>query len=199
LLGGSAQAPVVLDRQRVELSDPADPQTRQPYHAGTGTAEEDPTVIAHLSAIVEQFGLESLTRLVTAYRNAGHAPSQAAVVMGSQTNPLKLANLHMRAHAYEGQLFAAVLAQGLRRVGLEVRTIPERDLMARATAVLHRTAQDLRAVTTTRGARWAPPGAPTRRRPHWARGWYWPVRQRPPPRSNYRMKLTRLGHRFSQG
>ena len=34
LLGGLADAPRVLDTRRIDLSDPAVPESRQPYHDG---------------------------------------------------------------------------------------------------------------------------------------------------------------------
>jgi hypothetical protein len=38
LLGGPAGSPRVLEAGTVDLADPADPDARQPYHAGFGTA-----------------------------------------------------------------------------------------------------------------------------------------------------------------
>src|SRR5262245_57686003 len=38
LVAGSAARPRVIDSRRIELSDPAIPESRQPYHAGFGTA-----------------------------------------------------------------------------------------------------------------------------------------------------------------
>ncbi len=136
----------------MELSDPADPRTRQPYHADAGRAQSDPGVIARLRAIIERRAREAVADLLTTYQAAGHVPGGAGVVIGSRIDPLTIANLHMRAHASEGQLFATVLEHELRTGGLPVITIRERDLMALATDRLQRSEPDLRAMTNAVGA-----------------------------------------------
>jgi len=40
LVIGPATSPRVVDSRRVDLSDPAIPESRQPYHAGFGTARD---------------------------------------------------------------------------------------------------------------------------------------------------------------
>ena len=42
LLTGTARSPQLCDVRRIELSDPQDPETRQPYHAAMGKLEETP-------------------------------------------------------------------------------------------------------------------------------------------------------------
>jgi hypothetical protein len=159
LLGGPDQAPVALDRRRVELCDPAEPRTRQPYHADAGRAQNDPDEIARLRAIIERYARKSVAGLLTACHAAGHVLEGAGLVIGSRMDPLKIANLHMRAHASEGQLFATVLECELRSAGLPVITIRERDLMALATDWLRRSDPDIRARASALGA---PLGAPWR-------------------------------------
>src|SRR3989304_1137473 len=45
LVGGSVTAPRVLDRRRIELSDPTVPATVQPYHAAFGTEQTDTAAV----------------------------------------------------------------------------------------------------------------------------------------------------------
>lgn len=49
VLGGPANTPAVLDRRRVEVSDPAVPRSRQPFHAGFGRAQGDKAVVGSLA------------------------------------------------------------------------------------------------------------------------------------------------------
>ena len=45
-LRGPASSPSIVARRRVELSDPAAPETRQPYHDGFFKQENDPRELA---------------------------------------------------------------------------------------------------------------------------------------------------------
>ena len=54
VLRGPLESPSPVAREVVELCDPAAPETRQPYHAGLGQAEQDPKAIARRVKIVER-------------------------------------------------------------------------------------------------------------------------------------------------
>ena len=56
LLVGAASSMRVADSRRVELSDPAIPESQQPYHAGFGTAREAGQDLTRLVAAVKGFG-----------------------------------------------------------------------------------------------------------------------------------------------
>ena len=73
-----------------------------------------------------------MKRLLDEYAAAGHAPRGGAVVAGSEIDPAKIANLHMRAHALEGRLYRNVVEDGLAAAGLGCELLLERDLYARA-------------------------------------------------------------------
>jgi len=53
-LSGPASAPRILARRLVQLSDPAAPETRQPYHDGFYKQEDDPRELARRTAIVRR-------------------------------------------------------------------------------------------------------------------------------------------------
>ena len=80
LLAGPVTSPRVLDSQRVDLSDPANPESRQPYHAGFATARTSGPVLSGLIAAVERFGRQSVTDLVQQYQSAEHELRGAGVV-----------------------------------------------------------------------------------------------------------------------
>jgi len=156
-LGGSPADPTVLDRCQVELSDPTEPHSRQPYHAATGEAQLDPEVIARLTAVIARCAREAIAALLARYRHGGYHPMSAAVVASSLVNPLEIRNLHMRAHAHEGQLFRAALVEALGRHGLPVLVVPERELVDRAAAGLGRSLAELRAQAVELGRSVGPP------------------------------------------
>jgi len=59
LLAGPADAPRVLDSRRVDLCDPAEPDARQPYHAGFGTFQEDDAEVRRQVERVRRFAQRS--------------------------------------------------------------------------------------------------------------------------------------------
>src|SRR6266516_7568202 len=127
LVAGPARAPRVVDRRTIELSDPAVPASRQPYHAVMGArAGVAKQVERRLCRIVEQVTRQSVARLLADYRAGGHAVHGVALVVGRQIDPAKIANDHIRAHALEGRLFRTVLEQACRSLGLKSSVLIER-------------------------------------------------------------------------
>src|SRR5207244_616021 len=110
LLTGPAHSPQLCDVRRIDLSDPRFPETRQPYHAATGKLETDTSKINRRVRVVRSIAQKSIATLVAGYRQHGCRISCAALVVGSQIDPGSIANPHIRAHAFEGQLFRSVLA-----------------------------------------------------------------------------------------
>jgi hypothetical protein len=152
LLAGPPASPSVVDRQIVELSDPAVPNTRQPYHGGTGKEERDAKKIARRVASVRGYARPSLARLIERYRTAGHRIRGAALVAGSVIEPERIANPHIRAHAFEGQLFRTVVEEGAKRAGLPCATLLERDLFESAAAALDTSIPALKRAAAALGA-----------------------------------------------
>lgn len=132
LLAGPTRAPRVLDRRRIELSDPARPRTRQPYHAGFGTAQSSRTVITRLVRIIERRAHRSLKDLLREYAKAGVRSRAAAIVVGSVIDPARIGNPHIRAHALEGALFRRVAVDGLRAERIGSLVVLEREVYASA-------------------------------------------------------------------
>lgn len=118
LLAGPARTPRVVDRGRVELSDSARPETRQPCHADFGVAEPDSAVVQHRVRIIGRCARKSVGALIRSYQ-AKHVRLRGAVlVVGSVVDPATIANPHIRAHATEGRLFRTVLEDALGEVGV---------------------------------------------------------------------------------
>jgi hypothetical protein len=151
LLAGPAASPMVVDSQIVDLSDPAVPDSRQPYHAGFGTARAAGSRLSALVASVEQFGGKAVSRLMAGYRAAGYEVRGAGLVVGSLIDPAQIANDHIRIHALEGQLFRGVLERAADLSGVPYAVWRERDLFGVAATVLDRSEQELRSTLTALG------------------------------------------------
>jgi hypothetical protein len=144
LVAGSS--PEVLDCRTIQLCDPAVPESRQPYHAGMGRHETDETKINQRREVVVRAANASVTELLADYRRAGHRITTAALVVGSETDPARITNPHIRAHALEGQLFRTVLENALKANGLTCSAIVERHLYSRAAKILSRSEGELKRV-----------------------------------------------------
>ena len=138
-LSGPASALVVLARRIVELSDPAVPETRQPYHDGFYKQEGDPGELARRVRIVERCANRSIASLLKDDCLAGLRCRHAYLVVGSVIDPSRVGNLHIRAHASEGQLFRTVLVDALRAHEIECEVVVEKTLPALAIKALRRT------------------------------------------------------------
>jgi hypothetical protein len=151
LLAGPARSPRVADTRVVQLGDPADPKARQPYHGGTGKEERDAAKIARRVAAVERYAGKSLAALIAEYRAAGHRPRGVGIVAGSDGDPARIANPHIRAHASEGKLFRTVIEDGARQAKLPCLLVVERALHDTAAKALGRKVPDLKRAVTALG------------------------------------------------
>jgi hypothetical protein len=136
LLTGPTRSPQLCDVRRIDLSDPRLPETRQPYHAAMGKLETDTTKINRRVSVVRSIAQQSLATLLASYRQKGYAIRRAALVVGSQVDPDSIANAHIRAHAFEGQLFRSVLGEALQACRIRTEILVERNAYAQAAAKL---------------------------------------------------------------
>lgn len=144
LLTGSPTSPHVADSSRIELCDPAIPESRQPYHEGFGTPRGSGPELARLLGSVRRFGREATTVLILRCRLSGHRLSGVGVVVGSTIDPARIANDHIRIHALEGQLFRSVVEDAAARNRLRCSTWRERDLYDVAAGVVNQSEPTLR-------------------------------------------------------
>jgi len=151
VLLGLSDSPQILDRRVVELSDPSVPESRQPYHAGFGTLEEDASEIRWRTGVVRRAAGRSVTALLQAYRSLGCTPRSAALVVGSLIDPALVANPHIRAHALEGRLFRTVLEEALQSAKLACAVVIEKGAYAKAAAALGRTEDEVKRIVSALG------------------------------------------------
>lgn len=147
LVVGAARAPRAADRCVVELSDPAVPASRQPYHAVMGASPPDGEKIErYLRKVIERVSRRSVRALLKEYRTRGHDVRGVGLVVGSDIDPGRIANEHIRAHALEGRLFRTVLEAVVDSFGLPCGVVVEREAYALAARVLKRSEAELRSV-----------------------------------------------------
>ena len=157
-LRGPASSPSIVARRRVELSDPAVPETRQPYHDGFFKQEHDPRELARRARIVTRCAQRSIAALLKDECFAGLQCTGAGLIVGSVIDPMKVGNLHIRAHASEGQLFRTVLADALQAHGIRCDVTVDKVLTQKAAKALRRTdasiARTVAALGKTVGGSW---------------------------------------------
>jgi hypothetical protein len=151
LLAGSVRAPEVVESYAIQLSDPAIPATRQPYHAAMGRAQTDVARIRKLVRVVQRCAHRSVGDLAKRCRAAGYQVHDAGLVVGSDIDPARIANQHIRAHDHEGRLFRTAVEMASTRCGLEPTTLVEKRLLGEAGVALHRPEADLKRALTRLG------------------------------------------------
>jgi hypothetical protein len=150
-LRGPVSAPHILARRIIELSDPAVPETRQPYHDGFYKQQNDPRELARRTAIVTRCAKRAVAALLKDECFGGLPCAAAGLVVGSVIDPAKVGNLHIRAHASEGQLFRTVLAAALKRHGIACDVTVEKTLAEKTAERLTRSNAEIARVITALG------------------------------------------------
>jgi hypothetical protein len=151
LVTGSRTDPHVCARRRIELSDPAVPESHQPYHAGMGKLQTDEARIKRLRKLIGETTTHSFSRLIQEWKDEGRHVGAIGLVIGSDIDPDRITNPHIRAHALEGRLFRTCLEDAARSCDLPCSAIVERSLYKHAAAALQRSESDLKRRLTDLG------------------------------------------------
>jgi hypothetical protein len=136
LLAASVRAPELRDSRIIELFDPHDPATRQPYHAAMGLLETNAVKLRRRKQSVDRMAKKAVVDLLQQYTDNGYTIRHAGLVVGSRINPDAIANPHIRAHALEGRLFRTTLETALRSQGVHCLVFTERNAYAEAAKIL---------------------------------------------------------------
>jgi len=124
-VGGTRSRPSVLLQVSLQMSEPGNSSTRQPYHRSMGVLETDPDTIAERRDQVRRAARASVAAFLAEASREGVRPLAAVVVGSAGTDPDSISNPHIRAHALEGQLFTNTLVEVIRRAGAEVVAVGE--------------------------------------------------------------------------
>jgi hypothetical protein len=160
-LGGAADGPRVLARERIELCDLEQLSSRQPYHAAAQLppAEAQP-LLARFAASALRLATEAIGELTRALRAAGAEPRSAGLLAAAgRTLPTLEAVLasHALIHAAEGEHFREALRLGCQAAGLAVTRVPRRELAVQAAATLKMAEPQLSAALAALGRDSGPP------------------------------------------
>ncbi len=151
LLAGPATSPQVIDRRTLTLCDPKVPKSRQPYHADFGTLQTDAAAIARLTRIVYACARRSVSAAIDDWRSHGYRLRGGGLVVGSDIDPARIANQHMRAHASEGRLFREATEHAIHHAGLSSSIFVERSLYAGAAQRLGQSEEMVKQTATELG------------------------------------------------
>jgi hypothetical protein len=112
----SGASPRLGTRRTLDLCDPAIPASRQPYHAVMQADGCDAQRIeTELRAMVQKATQQAVSQAMDDARKDGLSIAGVGLVVGSQIDPSRIANEHIRAHAREGQLFRTALVDSFKR------------------------------------------------------------------------------------
>jgi len=153
LLSGSAKAPHVLARRAVQLWDPKVPASKQPYHEGLELPQgENAPIVRRGCEAAGRVALSVMRELLEELRQEGLAPRGVGLVVSSDSEPEKLKNAHVRAHAFEGRLFREILESAAAACGLPCLVVLEAGAYDRAAAALGQSPVELKRAINALGA-----------------------------------------------
>ena len=152
VLVSASSPPVVIDRRRVNLSDPSVPDSAQPFHAGLDLPKAAAAkAVARLVKCVERSSERVIAELIQHYRAGGHRIVGAGIVVGSTVDPRTIRNDHIRAHAEEGRLFRVVIENALKLSRLKFSVTREKDSLGEGKKMLGVSEPGLRTELTKMG------------------------------------------------
>jgi hypothetical protein len=161
VLGGSAQAPALILRERLELADAALAGSKQPYHALEGRPlPEARRELAHFQASAAALAVKGLSGFITHARESGVEPVSAGILDSAGRSGATLEAIlasHALIHTADGEHFRAALASACAELGLGVIRVRLRDLPPRAAARLGLSEQELAAAVSALGRKMGPP------------------------------------------
>jgi hypothetical protein len=129
VLGGLLDSPQVLKRVELKLSDPAFPETSQPYHEVLDLPwEKAQEAVRKIASRIEKLASKEIARLVRSAQAEGAIVCGVGIVGAGDRNLEKFGSTHIRAHAAEGVLFREVLEVGAAANALPNRRFDERSL-----------------------------------------------------------------------
>jgi hypothetical protein len=158
-LGGDLRSPEVLDRRRLDLSDPVLP--RQAFHTASELSPEGAReLVGQAEQAAGETAVLAVSGLLDELRARGHDIVAAGVPAESARIPTELERIlasHAYLHAAEGRLFRQVLADAAGRCGLLVSRVPVRELTVDAEETLGLSHEALLAALADLGRPLGPP------------------------------------------
>ena len=171
VLSGPPDAPELVSRSEIRLTDERIPATFQPYHEVMELPwKESEKKVKPFIRAIEKVAGKALAELIHKLRAQGLTVVGVGIVGSADRDLSKLGNFHIRAHAAEGLLFRQVLEFAAVANKLHHRTFVEKTLLTQATAELGLTVAKLNSHLKSIGHTAGPPWR-TEQRLAAAAGW----------------------------
>jgi len=159
VLSGPVDAPELVSRSELSLTDPRIPATFQPYHEVMELPwEESQKKVKPYVHAIERVAGKALKNLIHELRAQGLTVVGIGVTGSADRDLSRIGNYHIRAHAAEGMLFRQVLEHAAQSNKLSCRTFSEKTLSTQATAELRMTPAQLnnrlKSIGQSAGAPW---------------------------------------------
>ena len=160
-VAGGPHPPVVIDRRRIEIADPALPGSKQPYHAAEGwplgKAEK------YLNQCIGRTKLlarRAVSAVVAELGEKGHNVVGAGILSASGRPLTTLAATlasHALIHTAEGEFFRNALIEASEACSVAITRVKEKELFARAAENVGTPAANLHPLLTEMGRPLGPP------------------------------------------
>jgi hypothetical protein len=145
VIQGPVHSPVVLLRRELTLTHPSEQGTFQPYHPLMDLPwEEAEAAVRPKARLIQAAADKALGDLAREITTRGFELAGAGIVGGSDQDPARIANPHIRAHAAEGHLFRQSLEAAAKTCELACRFSVEKGLYEKAAPELSCPASSLR-------------------------------------------------------
>jgi hypothetical protein len=142
VVGGSAAAPELLARSRVQLIDDHDPESKQPYHAVEFLCVEEATGrLDGYMAVATRLAHDCIRAQSNQLNERGIIIQSVGIIDSSSRKRVSLPSIlasHALIHAADGDHFRNALFVAAEQCRLQVRRIPVRELEAHAAKCLGR-------------------------------------------------------------
>ena len=139
VLGGSAAAPELLARSRVQLIDDHDPESKQPYHAVEFLCVEEATRLDGYMAAATRLAHDCIRTQSEQLKGRGITISSVGIIDSSSRKQVSLPSIlasHALIHAADGDHFRNALSVAAEQCRLQVCRIPAKGLEAYASTCL---------------------------------------------------------------
>jgi hypothetical protein len=160
-LAGDGTSVEVIDRRRVEMTDPRRPLSKQPYHAAEDLPlEKAASLLDGYAKKAREQADRALGEVVADLRGKGYRPVGSALLLASGRPLPELEAIlasHALIHTADGEHFRQALAVSCQARGLPLTRIAERELPRRAEATLKQPAARPQAAVGGLGRGLGPP------------------------------------------
>jgi len=161
VLGGSAAAPELLARSRVQLIDDQDPESKQPYHAVEFLCVEEATGrLDGYMAVATRLARDAIRDQSEQLQGRGILVRSVGIIDSSSRKLVSLPAIlasHALIHAADGDHFRNALFVAAEQCGLPVCRVPARTLEAHAGGHLRRPVNKILATVDKLGLGKGPP------------------------------------------